>query len=135
MLVRRFLLEHVKGEHKIDENPIYLAGYNMGGVGTWATVIAYPETFASIVPIAGGGNPLKAGAIKHLPIWAFHAQNDAVVPHKGSEDMVEALKQQGNKKVKFTSSADHGHNRILGLALNHAELYEWLLAQVRGKGE
>jgi len=49
--------------------------------------------------------------------------------------MVEALRKQGNKKVKFTSSPDQGHNRILGLALNHGELYEWLLAQERGKGE
>lgn len=49
--------------------------------------------------------------------------------------MVEALRKLGKKKVQFTSSPDQGHNRILGMALNHAELYEWLLAQERGKGE
>jgi len=36
----KLLLEHVKGEHKIDENRIYLAGYSMGGFGTWAAAIA-----------------------------------------------------------------------------------------------
>lgn len=127
----KLLLEYVKGAYEIDENRIYLTGYSMGGFGTRATAIAYPNTFAAISPVAGGGDPQQAGAIKHLPVWVFHGQKDTVVPHKRSADMVEALQKQGNKKVKFTSYPDERHNRVMGMAINHAELYEWLLAQER----
>jgi len=127
------LVEYLKKNHRIDENRIYLAGYSMGGFGTWACAIAYPKTFAAIAPVAGGGDPGKVEAIKHLPIWVFHGQKDTRVPHKRSEDMVEALKSKGARKVKFTSYPDQGHNRALGLAINNAELYKWFLSHVRDK--
>ena len=127
------LVEYLKENYRIDEDRIYLTGYSMGGFGTWASAIAYPKRFAAIAPIAGGGDPQKAEAIKHLPIWVFHGQKDTRVPHKRSEDMVKALKSKGATKVKFTSYPDQGHNRVLGLAINHLELYKWLLSHSRGK--
>jgi len=127
------LLEYLKENHQIDENRIYLAGYSMGGFGTWACAISYPKTFAAIAPIAGGADPGRAETIKHLPIWVFHGQKDTRVPHKRAEDMVKALKSAGARNVKFTSYPDQGHNRALGLAINHPELYKWFLSHSRGK--
>jgi len=127
------LVEYLKENYRIDENRIYLAGYSMGGFGTWACATAYPKTFAAIAPIAGGGDPRSAEAIRHLPIWVFHGQKDTRVPHKRSEDMVEALKSKGAKQVKFTSYPDQGHNRVLGLAINNPELYKWFKSHSRGK--
>jgi predicted peptidase len=127
------LLEYVKKNYKIDEDRVYLAGYSMGGYGTWACATAYPKTFAAIAPIAGGGDPRKAEAIKHLPIWVFHGRKDTRVPHKKSQDMVEALKSKGAKKVKFTSYPDQGHNRVLGLAIGNPKLYKWLASHSRVK--
>jgi predicted peptidase len=127
------LFEHVVKTYRIDEDCVYLAGYSMGGFGTWAFATAYPKRFAAIAPIAGGGDPRKAGAIKHLPIWVFHGQKDGTVLHKRSADMVKALKSKGAAKVKFMSYPNAGHNRVLGLAINHAELYTWFLSHSRGK--
>ena len=127
------LVEYLKENYQIDENRMYLAGYSMGGFGTWASAIAYPQTFAAIAPIAGGGDPQSAEAIKHLPVWVFHGQKDTRVPHKRSEEMVEALKSKGAEKVKFTSYPDQGHNRVLGLAISNPELYEWFLSHSRGQ--
>jgi len=127
------LVEYLKKNHRIDENRIYLAGYSMGGFGTWACAVAYPKTFAAIAPIAGGGNPRKAEAIKHLPVWVFHGKKDTRVPYKRSQDMVQALKSAGAGKVKFTSYPDQGHNRTLGLAINNPELYKWLASHSRDK--
>jgi len=129
----KLLLEYVKKNYKIDEDRVYLAGYSMGGYGTWACAAAYPKTFAAIAPIAGGGDPRKADAIKHLPIWVFHGRKDTRVPHKRSQEMVDALKRKGAKKVKFTSYPDQGHNRVLGLAIGNAQLYKWLASHSREK--
>ncbi len=129
----KLLVEHLKKTRKIDENRIYLAGYSMGAFGTWATAVAYPNTFAAIATVAGGGDPGKAGVIKHLPIWVFHGKKDARVPHKSSEDMVAALKSKGAKNVKFTSYPNQGHGRTFGKALNDPELYKWLVSHSRAK--
>ena len=39
----------------------------MGGFGTWHLAAAYPERFAAIAPMCGGGNPADAANIAHLP--------------------------------------------------------------------
>ena len=105
----------------------------MGAFGTWACAISYPKTFAAIAPVAGGGDPRKVEAIKHLPIWVFHGRQDKRVPHKRSEDMVKALKSKGARNVKFTSYPNQGHGRTFGLALNNPELYKWFLSHSRDK--
>ncbi len=127
------LVEYLKKSQKIDEDRIYLAGYSMGAFGTWACAVSYPKTFAAIATVAGGGDPRTAGTIKHLPIWVFHGKKDTRVPHKGSEDMVDALKKAGARNVRFTSYPDQGHGRTFGKALNDPELYKWFRSHSRNK--
>ena len=43
----------------MDTNRIYLTGLSMGGYGTWDLGLAYPERFAAIVPICGGGQVIS----------------------------------------------------------------------------
>jgi len=121
------LLEHLKKNYNIDEDRIYLAGYSMGGFGTWAWAMSQPKAFAAIAPVSGGGDARRVAAIKHVPIWVFHGKNDKIVPHKRSEEMVEALKSSGAEKVKFTSYPDHGHDTH-GVTFRNSELYKWLLS-------
>ena len=44
----------------------------------------YPERFAAIAPVCGGGNPLTICKIGKLPVWAFHGAKDPVVALKES---------------------------------------------------
>src|SRR5262249_37916713 len=50
------ILDAVCKEYKVDRKRIYLTGLSMGGFGTWSLATAYPERWAAIVPICGGGN-------------------------------------------------------------------------------
>jgi predicted peptidase len=52
----------------------------MGGYGTWELAVKYPDKFAAIVPICGGGNPVLVNRIGHIPIWVFHGAKDNIVP-------------------------------------------------------
>ena len=49
------LIDHIVETHKIEESRIYLTGLSMGGFGTWQTAIEYPDRFAAIALICGGG--------------------------------------------------------------------------------
>ena len=42
------------------------------------------------------------GALASIPIWAFHAEDDTVVPVDSTDTVVAAVKAAGNTKVKYT---------------------------------
>jgi predicted peptidase len=110
----------------------------MGGYGTWNLGLAYPEKFAALAPICGGGELIKAilssrekaQALKTLGVWAFHGGKDPVVPVEESRRMVEVLKKIGVPDVKLTIYAEAGHDSWTETYKN-PEFYRWLLAHER----
>jgi len=123
------LLDEVIGRYSVDPDRVYLTGLSMGGYGTWALAVKYPDRFAAIAPICGGGNPLLVSRIKHIPAWVFHGARDETVPLQESERMVKALKAAGGK-VKFTVYPDAGHDSWTETYKNPA-LYKWFLRHRR----
>jgi predicted peptidase len=123
------LVDDLVSAYRVDENRIYLTGLSMGGFGTWSLAAAYPDRFAAIAPICGGGNPNDAEKLKNLAIWVFHGAKDPVVRLESSQRMVDALKQVG-VDVKFTIYPDAGHDSWTATYEN-PEFYEWLFAQQR----
>ena len=127
------LLDDIISRYRIDEDRIYVTGISMGGFGAWSLAIAYPDRFAAIAPICGGGNPDDAERITHLPIWVFHGAKDTVVPLQRSQEMVTALDKAGTN-VKFTVYPDAEHDSWTE-TYNNPELYEWFLKQTRSSRE
>lgn len=120
-------LAKTQREYETDDRRIYLTGLSMGGFGTWALAVDYPNRWAAIVPICGKGDPSKAEAIAHLPCWCFHGGADNVVPPQHSRDMIEALRKAGGQP-RYTEYKDVGHNSW-DKAYATDELYTWLLPQ------
>jgi predicted peptidase len=125
------LLDEIQSKYKVDADRVYLTGLSMGGFGTWETATQYPERFAAIAPICGGGRPYTAARLKNIPTWVFHGEKDPVVPIKRSEEMVDALKTAGGD-VKFTRYPDAGHDSWTK-TYDNPELYEWFLNHTRGQ--
>jgi predicted peptidase len=123
------LLDEIERHYAIDPERIYGTGLSMGGFGTWALAIASPDRLAAIAPICGGGDATRVGAIRHLPVWAFHGAHDPIVPLQRSTEMVEALRQCGGH-VQFTVYPEAGHDAWTETYANPA-LYTWFLAHTR----
>jgi predicted peptidase len=121
------ILADVEKAYKVDGKRIYLTGLSMGGFGTWSLAAAYPERWAAIAPVCGGGDPSTAAKIKDIPCWCFHGDADKAVPVKKSREMIEALKTAG-ASPKYTEYPDVGHNSW-DRAYGTAELYDWFLMQ------
>jgi len=123
------LVDELSSTHRVDPRRIYLTGLSMGGFGTWETATEYPETFAAIIPICGGGGIriLALERVKHLPQWIFHGAKDNVVPAKFSQDMFNALKKLGAPvQLEIYPNADH--DSWTATYANDA-VWEWLFAQ------
>jgi len=121
----KLLLDQIITNYRVDQSRIYLTGLSMGGFGTWAMAAEYPNQFAAIAPVCGGGNPAAAKKLSHIPAWVFHGAKDDLVPIKKSEEMVNALKREDGN-VRFTVYPDAGHDSWTE-TYNNKELYNWLL--------
>ena len=124
------LLDEVQNKYHVDPDRVYCTGLSMGGFGTWDLARAYPGRFAAVVPVCGGGDPMFARSLAHTPVWAFHGEDDPVVPIHRTEEMVDAVKKTGNPEVKFTHYPKVGHDSWVK-AYDDPELYEWLLSHKR----
>ena len=132
------LLDDTVAKHNVDRSRVYLTGLSMGGYGTWSLGLKYPERFAAIAPICGGGQTQdvklvageKAAAMKSLGVWAFHGAKDPTVKLEASERMVAELKQAGCKDVELTVYPEAGHDSWTE-SYNNPKLFEWFLQHQR----
>jgi len=123
------LLDEVQSKYAIDADRVYVTGLSMGGFGTWSLATRYPERFAAIAPICGGGDRYLAGRLKNVPVWAFHGAKDPTVPVQASKDMVEALRKAGGD-VQLTIYPEAQHDSWTE-TYNNPKLYEWFLSHRR----
>jgi predicted peptidase len=115
--------------YRVNWEDIYLTGFSMGGRGAWDLAAKYPDFFSAVVPISGRFEVEKAHLLKDMPIWAFHGEEDDVVPSSGSEDMFKALRSLGGN-IRFTSYPGLKHF-VMDETFGNPELYEWLLTHKR----
>lgn len=122
------LLDDKECRWKIDPTRIYLTGFSMGGFGAWETGMRYPDRFAAIVPVAGGYREYDPEGLKNLPVWAFHGEQDEIVPVPYSETMIESLHERRgvSDRTRLTIFEDRGHD-IRNTVYRNDDLYRWLL--------
>ena len=101
-------------------------GTSMGGFGTWGLALEYPERFAAIAPICGGGYWFLADRLRDVPVWAFHGAKDDVIPLEESQRMVRAIRAVGGD-ARLTVYPEAQHDSWTETYDNPA-LYEWFLA-------
>ena len=123
------LIDEIQAKYRVDPDRIYVTGMSMGGYGTWAMASEFPERFAAIAPVCGGGDVAEAERLAHLPIWAFHGNKDNVVPFNESQKMVSAVQAIGGN-IRLTAYAEAGHDAWTETYSN-PELFTWLFAQKR----
>lgn len=121
------ILDATIKELKVDKKRQYLTGLSMGGYGTWSNSAAYPDRWAAIVPICGGGNPKDAAKIKDIPCWNFHGDADTAVKVERSREMIEAFKAAGGTP-KYTEYPKVGHNSW-DAAYGDKAMWAWLFEQ------
>jgi predicted peptidase len=127
-------IDEMKTKYNVDKSRVYLTGLSMGGFATWALAAQYPNDFAAIAPVCGGGEIRLAmhGAYK-MPIWVFHGAKDSIIPIQRSQEMVDEIKKQGGD-VKFTIYPDLDHN-CWDAAYSNKELYTWFLSHMNNSAK
>ena len=122
-------LNEVMSKYRVDRTRVYVMGFSRGGFGTWAMAEQFPEKFAAVVPIAGGGNRhYLSRTNEKTAFWVFHGTNDEVIPLSDSIVLYERLVGlKRNARLSVLEGVDH--SSVEWAALNDSELWDWLLKQ------
>lgn len=125
------LYAELLSKYRVDKKRVYLTGISMGGYGTWQTAVAYPNTFAAILPLCGGcDDSTRICTIRQVPVWTFHGTADNLIPIGVTERLVKQLEGcEGN--VTFTKLEGAGHD--IETVYERQDVYDWLLSQDRKK--
>lgn len=123
------LIEKTIENMPVDTNRVYITGLSMGGFGTFDAMARRPELFAAAVPVCGGGDPLTASQIAHIPTWIFHGAIDGAVDPSLSLNMLRALTEAG-AAPGFTQYPEVGHFSWIG-AYSDPMMMNWLFRQRR----
>lgn len=124
------IIDSVVREYGIKQDRISLTGSSMGGFGTWMMGKTYPDFFAGIAPIAGGGMSWRAPNLVSTPVLAAHGRLDDTVPIVYSQLMVDSLKENGGN-AELIVLEGLGHNDGIEYAYRNTHVIQWLLAQRR----
>ena len=121
------LIDLVAEKYKVNRDKILLTGSSMGGYGTWELGMCYPETFAAIAPVAGGGVCWRVSKLRRTPVLAYHGDADTTVPYSQSEIMIESMKRDACLEVSLTNMEGQGHNDGIYNAYFSTDLVKKLL--------
>jgi predicted peptidase len=115
--------------YPIDSDRQYLTGISMGGFATWDLAIRFPDRFAAIVPICGGGDPSRVASLVDVPLWCFHGARDDIVPPQYSREMVDALRVAGGNPI-YTEFPNVRHDSWTP-AYRESDCLPWMFQQRR----
>lgn len=126
------VLQHVRNKYNIDSNRLYSTGLSQGGFGTFNINLEHPDLFAAMVPIAGGADPAKAHLLTYKPIWAFHGEDDSVIPVLYSRNIINAIKYAGGNPIytEYPEEMKYDHASWVP-AYENEEMIEWVFQQVK----
>lgn len=116
------MLDKLNRKYHIDNDRIYLTGMSLGGFGTWELANRYPNRFAAIAPMCGGGKTEWTNNIYHIPTWVFHGTQDRLIPVMRSDEMVAGLEKH-QALIKYSRIPKMGHD--LHRQFDNDELYQW----------
>ena len=120
------LIDRVAVDYGVRRDRICLTGSSMGGFGTWMMGMTYPDYFAAIAPVAGGGMTWRAPKLRTTPVFAYHGAADTVVIPEYSRIMAVAVNAAGGR-ADLALLRDKGHNDGIDYAYAHTDLLEKLL--------
>jgi len=107
------LLDDVVPGIGADPARVVLTGISMGGAGAFLLGARCPDRFAAVVPICAAmprvhGWPHAVAPLHPVPVWAFHGDQDEVVPLDASVSLVRTLVRAGGP-ARLTVVQGGGH--------------------------
>jgi predicted esterase len=138
------MINYAKRNLSIDENRIFLTGLSLGGGGTWSYAGASLDNakkLAAIGVCCGTCPGINFSNLTNanLPVWAFHAQDDATVGAGCTTGSIYKMNELNPAVKPYMTLWPDGQHWIWGRVYStdnswqNPNLYEWFLGQDKSK--
>jgi pimeloyl-ACP methyl ester carboxylesterase len=102
-------LHWVRSRYRIDPRRQYLTGLSMGGFACWRLACEYPEQWAAVAPVCGGGDAARLRRLRSVPVWCVHGAADDSVSVEQSRRLVAELRRL-KLRHRYDELPGWGHN-------------------------
>ncbi len=120
-------LDSIKSIPRVDTNRIYLSSFSGGGGGFYYMATNHAKNIAAMIPVGTVNYGAGYCAIKDIPLWGFHAQNDNTVTVNNLNAVVNGMNACIPKPIvtpKKTISATGGHTDA---PFGNFDMYKWVI--------
>lgn len=143
-------LKTVLNSFSANTNKVYIAGYSLGGFGTYYLYLKHRWLFAAAIPVSGSiyGGLTTAQYQEKIgthPFWAFHGAQDTTVPPTWDQNMYTAARATGGPMSfdefvspgittnypSMTETDGDGHAYADIYAFSYKPAMDWLFSQTR----
>lgn len=120
------LLASIERDYTVDRRRVLVAGFSMGGRGTWFMVSHHPELFTAAIPMAASTGDDPVDRLGLVPTYIIHGRRDQVVPFAPAEKNARALEQLG-RPVRFEAIDDLTHYEMGGYVPALRRAVRWVV--------
>jgi predicted peptidase len=94
------LVRSILNDYNIDRSRVLIAGFSMGGRGTWFLSSRQSGLFTAAIVMAGAAGDQKTDQLAKIPTYIIHSRDDEVVPFEPAERLAREL-QKLKRDVEF----------------------------------
>ncbi|MCP5558075.1 MAG: dienelactone hydrolase family protein [Verrucomicrobiaceae bacterium] len=123
------LIHNLVDHLPVDRARIYITGYSMGSMGTWAMISAQPDLFAAAVPVGGPLGSTKVESLPKIPIWLHFGELDRGDEFRALSKQLTEL----NSQFKSTEYPGADHVGFHFKVAKDNDVMEWIFAQRRAQ--
>ena len=121
------ILDELRQKYNIDNSRIYISGYSLGGIGTFAMIRDHPDLFAAGLVLCGAWDPVQAVQFStDVPIMALRGEKDNLLD---ARPMIIAL-QKADRPAIYREYPGINHN-VWDYAYPDPAIWDWLFSQQR----
>lgn len=87
------LMRTVLDDYNIDRSRVLVAGFSLGGRGTWFMSSRHADLFTAAIAMAGSPGDEPVDRLGRIPTYVIHSRDDEVVPFGPTDRAVAELKR------------------------------------------
>jgi predicted peptidase len=119
------LIEHMLKSYSIDKRRILVAGFSLGGRGTWFMSSRHADLFTAAIPMAASTGDDPIDQLATIPTYVIHSRADDVVPFAPAERTARQLEKLG-RPIKFEALSNVGHFAMGGYVESLRRAGRWI---------
>ncbi len=122
------LVRQVMNTYSVDRRRVLVAGFSMGGRGTWYMASRHTDLFSAAIVMAGAPGNVPVDRLAARPTYVIHSRDDEVEEFEPTEKTVKELQRLG-RKIEFEPLEGVGHFNMNMYVDPLTRAGEWIVDQ------